>query len=107
MSIELVMLSNQLILSCPLFLLLSVFLQHQGVFQWVSSLYQVTKVLELQLQISSSNEYSELTSFRIACFDLLAVQGTQKKRIKTKVSHSLEHISECVKNNHKGRGVPD
>ena len=93
MSIELVMLSNQLILSCPLFLLLSVFLQHQGVFQWVSSLYQVTKVLELQLQISSSNEYSELTSFRIACFDLLAVQGTQKKRIKTKVSHSLEHIS--------------
>ena len=37
---------------------------------------QVAKVLELQLQISPSNEYSELISFRIDWFDLLAVQGT-------------------------------
>ena len=28
--------------------------------------------------ISPSNEYSELTSFRIDCFDCLAVQGTLK-----------------------------
>ena len=31
--------------------------QHQGLFQGVSSLHQVTKVLELQLQQSPSNEY--------------------------------------------------
>jgi len=52
--------------------------QHQGLFQWVSSSYQVAKVLELQLQISPSCDYSGLISFRIALFDLLAVQGTLK-----------------------------
>ena len=54
--------------------------QHQGLFQWVGSLHQVAKVLELQLQfsISPSNEYSGLISFRIDWFDLLAVQGTFK-----------------------------
>ena len=31
--------------------------QHQDLFQWVSSSHQVTKVLELQLHISPSNEY--------------------------------------------------
>ena len=44
--------------------------QHQDLFQWVSSLHQVAKVLELQLQ------YSELNSFRMDRLDLLAVQGT-------------------------------
>ena len=48
--------------------------QSQGLFQWVSFLHQVAKVLELQL----SNEYSGLISFRIEWFDLLAVQGTLK-----------------------------
>ena len=46
--------------------------QHQGLFQWVGSLHQVAKVLELQLQISPSNEYSGLIFFRIDWFDLLA-----------------------------------
>ena len=46
--------------------------QHQGLFQWVDSLCQVAKVLELQQH--PSNEYSELISFRIDWFDLLAVQ---------------------------------
>ena len=36
--------------------------QHQGLFQWVSSSHQVAKVLEFQLQISPSNEYSGLVS---------------------------------------------
>ena len=48
---------------------------HQGLFKWVSSSHQVAKVLELQLQHQSSNEYSGLVSF-IHWFDLLAVQGT-------------------------------
>ena len=47
--------------------------QHQGLFQEVSSLHQVTKVLEFQL-----NEYSGLISFRMDWLDLLAVQGTLK-----------------------------
>ena len=52
--------------------------QHQGLFQWVSSLHQVAKVLEFQLSISPSNEYSGLVSFRMDWLDLLAVQGTFK-----------------------------
>ena len=35
-------------------------------------------MLELQLQLSPSNEYLGLVSFRIGWFDLLAVQGTLK-----------------------------
>ena len=34
--------------------------------------------MELQLQLSPSNEYSELISFRIDWFDILAVQGIHK-----------------------------
>ena len=45
--------------------------QHQGLFQWVDSLHQAAKVLEFQLSISLSNEYSGLISFRIDLFDLL------------------------------------
>ena len=60
--------------------------QHWVLFQWVSSLHQVAKILELQkkkkkywsfsFSISPSKEYSGLISFRINWFDLLAVQGT-------------------------------
>ena len=53
--------------------------QHQGLFQWVSSSYQVAKLLELQLQHQSFQRILEgLISFRIDWFDLLAVQGTLK-----------------------------
>ena len=51
--------------------------QHQGLFKWVSFSHQVAKVLEFQLHISPSNEYSGLISFRIDWLDL-AVQGTLK-----------------------------
>ena len=47
-------------------------------FQWVTSLHQVAKVLELQLQHQSFSEYSGLISFRIDWFDFLAIQGTLK-----------------------------
>ena len=47
--------------------------QHQGLFQWVSSLHQVAEVLELQHQ--SFQWYSGLISFRTDGFDFLAVQG--------------------------------
>ena len=52
--------------------------QHHDLFRWVSSSYKVAKGLEFQLQISPSNEYSELISFRMDWLDLLAVQGTVK-----------------------------
>ena len=47
--------------------------QHKGLFQWVSFLHQVAKVLELQFQ----HQFFERI-FRIDWFDLLAVQGTLK-----------------------------
>ena len=53
--------------------------QHHGLFQWVSSSHQVTKVMELQLQHHSCHhQHSELVSFRTDWFDLLAFQGTLK-----------------------------
>ena len=52
--------------------------QHQVLFQWVSSLNQVAKVLSFTFSISPSNEYSGLISFRIDWFDFLAVQETLK-----------------------------
>ena len=51
---------------------------HQGLFQRVSSSYQVAKALEFQFSISPSNEYSELISFRIDWFDLHTGQRTLK-----------------------------
>ena len=62
--------------------------QHQGLFQWVSSLHQVAKVLELQLQDQSFQwmfrdwfplGLTGLISFTIHWCDLLAVQGTLKR----------------------------
>ena len=52
--------------------------QHQDLFQWIDSSYQVAKVLELQLQHQAFQWNSRLISFRIDWFDLLAVQRTLK-----------------------------
>ena len=52
--------------------------QHQGLFKWVSSLHQVAKVLEFQLQHQSFQWIFRLISFRMDWLDLLAVQGTLK-----------------------------
>ena len=76
MSVESVMLSNHLILCCPLLLLPSIF----------PSIRVFSNELALRLRwpkywsfsISPSNEYSGLISFRIDWFDLL-VQGTLKR----------------------------
>ena len=50
--------------------------QHQGLFQWVCSLYQVAKVLQFQHQ--SFQWIFRLISFRMDWLDLLAVQWTLK-----------------------------
>ena len=52
--------------------------QCQSCFQWVSSSHQVAKYWSFSFNISPSNKYSGLISFRIDCLDLLAVQGTLK-----------------------------
>ena len=52
--------------------------QHQGLFKSVSSLHQVAKVLEFQLQHQSFQWIFGLISFRMDWLDLLAVQGTLK-----------------------------
>ena len=57
-------------------------LHHQSLFQWVGSLGQVTKILELQLQHHPSNEDSELISLKIDWFVLLAVHGTLRSLLK-------------------------
>ena len=53
--------------------------QHQGLFKWVSSSYQVaTKYWSFSFKNSPSSEHSGLISFRMRWLDLLAVQGTLK-----------------------------
>ena len=78
LSIELVMRSNHLVLCCPLFLLLSIFLSI-----WVFSNELVLhvrwpKYWSFSFSITPCNEYSGLISFRIDWFGLLAAQGTLK-----------------------------
>ena len=76
-SIESVLPSNQLILCRPL-LPPSIFPSIR-VFSNKSVLHlRWLKCWSFSLNISPSNEYSELISFRIDCFDLLAVQRTLK-----------------------------
>ena len=62
--------------------------QHQGLFQWVSSSHQVTKVWSFSFSFSPSNEYPGLISFRIDRLDLLAVQGTLKSLLQHHSSKS-------------------
>ena len=78
MSIESVMLSNHLILCRPLLLLPSIF-PGIRVFSKESVLrIRWPKYCSFSFNISPSNEYSELISFRIDWLDLLAVQGIFK-----------------------------
>ena len=76
MSIESVMPSNHFIPCLPILLLPSIFPSIRV--KRVSSSHQVAKVLEFSFNISPSNEYSGLLSFRMDWLDLLAVQGTLK-----------------------------
>ena len=70
--------SNHLILYCPLFLLPSIFPSIK-VFSSESGLcFRWPNYWSLGFNISPSNEYSGLISFKIDWLDLLAVQGTLK-----------------------------
>ena len=78
MSIESVMPSNHLILSCPLLLLTSIF-PNIRVFSNESALHiRWLKYWSFSFNISPSKEHPGLISFRMDWVDLLAVQGTLK-----------------------------
>ena len=78
MSIESVMLSNHLVSCRPLLLLPSVFPSIR-IFSCELALHiRWPKYWNCSSSISTSNGYSGLISFLIDCFDLLAVQGSEK-----------------------------
>ena len=87
MSIESVMLSNHLILCLFLLLLPSIFPSIR-IFSNESALpMRWPKYCSFNFSLSPSNEYSELSFFRIGWFDLLVVQGTLKSLLQ---HHSLK-----------------
>ena len=79
MSTDLMVPSNHLILCCPLLLLPSVFLCIRVFFQWVGSLHQVARVLELQF-LHQSFQWI----FRVSCLSftgLISLQGMGLSRV--------------------------
>ena len=78
MSIESVMLSNHLILCCPLLLLPSVFPSIRVFSNGLALCIRCPKYWSFSFSISPSNNYSGLISFKIEWFDLLAIRGTLK-----------------------------
>ena len=94
MSIESVMPSNHLILCHPFLLLPSIFPSIR-VFSNESVLcIRWPKYWSLSFNISPSNEYSGLISFRMDWLDFLAIQGTlcQKKKKKKKRKKNINPI---------------
>ena len=78
MPIESVMPSNHLILCCPLLLLPSIFPSIRAFSNESALRIRWPKYWSFSFNISPSNEYSGLSSFRIDWFDLLVVQGILK-----------------------------
>ena len=81
------MLSNHLILCCPLVLLPSIFPSIRVFFKESVLHIRWPKYWSFSFSISPSSEYSGLISFRINWFDLHAVQGTCKSLLQ---HHSLK-----------------
>ena len=78
MFIELVILSNHLILCCPLLLLPSILPSIRVVSNELALHLRWPEYWSISFSTNPSNEYSGLISFRMSWFDLLAVQGTLK-----------------------------
>ena len=76
-------LSKHLILCCPLYLLPSIFPSIRVFSNELALPIGSQSIRNFSFSINPSNEYSGLISFRIDCFDLLAVQGILK--------HLLQH----------------
>ena len=82
MSVESVMPSNHLILCHPLILLPSNFPSIRVFFNESALHIRWPKYWSFSFNISPSNEYSGLISFRMDWLDLLAVQGTPTQQFK-------------------------
>ena len=78
MSIESVMQSNSLVLSCPLLLLPSIFPSIRIFSNELALRISLSKYWNFSFNINPSNEYSWLISFRIDWFDFFVVQGALK-----------------------------
>ena len=97
-SIESVMPSNHFILCCPLLLPSSIF-PNIRVFSNESVLcIRWPEYCCFSFNISSSNEYSGLISFRMDWLDFLAVQGTLKSLLQHHSSKAsiLHHTAFCI-----------
>ena len=91
MSIQLVMLSNHVILCRSLLLLPSIFPSIRVLSNESALCLRWPKYWSFSFSISSSNEYSGLISFRIDRFDFLAVQGILRSLLQHQ--NSLENIN--------------
>ena len=89
MSTEFMMLSNHLILCHSLLLLPSIFPNIMVFSNELALCIRWPKYSSFSFSISPSNEYSELISFKIDWFDLLAVQGTLKSLQHHKLKASI------------------
>ena len=63
--------------------------QHQGLFKWVSFCIRWPKYWSFSFNISPSNEYSGLISFRMDWLDLLASKGLSRVFSNTTVQNHL------------------
>ena len=93
MSIESVMPSNYLILCLPVLLLPSIFPNIRVFSNEPVLRIRWPKYWSFNFSISLSNEYSELISFRIDWFDLLAVQGILESLLQLKETKYLVWVS--------------
>ena len=82
MCIQSVMPSSHLILGCPLLLLPSIFFSIRVFSRKLVLHIRWTTYWSFSFSISPSNEHPGLISFRMHCFDLLAVQGTLKSLLR-------------------------
>ena len=102
-SIDSVMPFNHLILCHPL-LLLSIFPSIRVFSSEPALCIRWPKYWSFHFSISLSREYSELISFKIDWFDLLAVQGTLKSLLQHHSSKAsiLQHIANYNSRENKG-----
>ena len=91
--IKTVILPNRLILSCPLLLLPSVFPSIRVFYNELALHIRWPKYWSFSFNISPSNEYSGLISFRMDWFDLHAVQGAPKSLLQ---HHSSKASIPCT-----------
>ena len=86
---SMVILSNHLILCHPHLLLLSIFASIRVFFNDLALCIRWAKYWSFSFNVSPSNDYSGMISFRIDWFDLIAVQETLKSLLQYHNSKAL------------------